>query len=229
MVLLESGKLLHPSKGQTMAKGGAISLNGVTMFPGWVPLMFGKIIHRIFTRQFNHQRISGNLGHDGGSSNGGAFRFALDEGALRGIHGNGKFSVNQQKIRGRKCGGEVLHRPSHGQKRGLKDIDPVNGRGGDQANAYVGAYLRKDFGETTTPGMGKFFGVNEEREVALLRQHHAGSHHRPGQWPSAGLIQPGDTGKTLTVQGVLVMKGIVQIEIISGEKEINPLRLVIQV
>jgi len=212
-----------------MTGGRTISLNGVAVLLRGVALMFCKIIGRKLKRQFSHQRIPGNLGHDGGGGDRGAFGLALDQGALRGVHGNGKFSVYQQKIWGKRCGGEVLHGPFHGQKRGLKDIDPINGRGGNKANAYLSAYPLQGFGKKTAPDRGKLFGVNEERKIALPRQHHAGSHHRPGQWSSARLVQSGDTRKTLTDQGAFMQEGIVQNEIISGQEAINPLQRVLQV
>jgi hypothetical protein len=66
--------------------------------------------------------------------------------------------------------------------------------------------------------MGEFFGVNKRGKVALPGEYYTGSHYRPGQWPSAGFIQPSDTRKTLAVQGTFMKKGIAQIGIICGER-----------
>jgi hypothetical protein len=88
----------------------AIPADGLSVLPGRVALVTGKIIQGVDTVIFQHQPIPRDLGYDGGCSDRMAASVTLFNGPLGDIEGKGRDAVNQEEFgSGMQAQDRILH------------------------------------------------------------------------------------------------------------------------
>jgi hypothetical protein len=110
------------------------------------------------------------------------------------------------------AGGALVHRPFHGQQRGLEDIDLFDFPWSGDANADQRSVLLKNIEECFSPAGGQQFGIFKQRILAVTGQNHTGGYHRTCKGPPPGFIDPGDARITPAIQTTFKMEGISWIE-----------------
>lgn len=101
---------------------------------------------------------------------------------------------------------------THGQQRGLADVDAVDGfgiDGGDGKGHGVGADLGL---KLEAFFLGEFFGVVEAREVTGFGKNDRGGDHRAEERTAAHFVETGDA------QGAAAARGLFQLPSASERK-----------
>ena len=83
----------------------------------------------------------------------------------------------------------------HGDDCRLEDIHLVDRVLVDNSDAVTDRLLPYYIEEAFTLLFRNLLGIGKSRDQEAIRQHHGGGHHRSGQRPPAGLVQPGDAGE----------------------------------
>jgi len=155
------------------------------MFRRGIAFMGLEVVYGVKPMEFLHEAVTMHLGNNGGGGDGGASAVTLHQGLLGHGERNGKFSVNQEKIR---FHGKVQDGDLHRQQGRLQNIQAVNLGRRHQADADHGAHILK-FQKQFSPGPGgQGLGISEFSVVAISGEDDRGSNHRPGQGPATNLI-----------------------------------------
>lgn len=163
---------------------------------GAVAFVLGETVFGPLFVVFAHEAIAGDLGEDAGGGDAVALGVALNDGGLgRGERGH-KASVHQRVGRGRvELGEGGVHRAVGG----LEDIDVVDERRVDDADAEMDLRFRVNGGEKfLTDFLGELLRVVESQEGfreafgdPLNRQHRRRRHNRTGERAAPGFVHTG--------------------------------------
>ena len=119
---------------------------------GAVAFVFGKIVFWPLFVELAHEAVAGDLGEDAGGGDGVAFAIAPDDGGLG--HGKrGHAAAIDERVRGGR--GELGEGGVHRAVGGLEDVDLVDDRGVDNADAEMDFRFRVNGGEEF---LADFFG-----------------------------------------------------------------------
>ncbi len=163
---------------------------------GAVAFVLGETVFGPLFVVFAHEAIAGDLGEDAGGGDAVALGVALDDGGLGHGERGHKASVHQRVGRGRvELGEGGVHRAVGG----LEDIDVVDERRVDDADAEMDLRFRVNGGEKFLADfLGELLGVVETQEGfreafgdPLNRQHHRRRHNRTGERAAPGFVHTG--------------------------------------
>jgi hypothetical protein len=179
--------LLDPSEGPSVDLTTAVLADRLSMCQGRIPLVAGEIIERIDTVVFHHQPVPGDLGHDGGRSDGETAGVTPLDCPLGEIEGDKINAIDEEKVG---CWIEAQDRRLHGPEGGLQDIillyiprshnphPPAEGAGGN------------DMIKLLSLSRGKELGVAHPGDLVARPGDNRTRYHRTGQRAPARLIHP---------------------------------------
>jgi hypothetical protein len=179
--------LLDPSEGPSVDLTTAVFDNGLSMCPGRIPLVAGEIVQGIDAVVFHHQPVPGDLGHDGGRSDGGTAGVTPLDGPLGEIEGDKVNAIDEQKVG---CRIEAQDRLLHGPEGRLQDIilldlprphnphPPTEGAGGN------------DLIKPLSLARGKELGVADPGDLVAWPRDNRTRYYRTGQRAPARFIHP---------------------------------------
>ena len=168
---------------------------------GSVPAVTGKSVFRKSEIQRLHDTIPVDLGKDTGGGNGEAVGITFDNP----LRGNRKIrhrqAVDESVVRGR---GEGPDRTGHGEMGGPENVQGIDLRdaGFRDPETQPGAGL-DSFGQVAAADVAQGLGVIDPEIAEPVGENHGGGHHRTGQRPPPGFIDPGNLPDPLTLQGPL--------------------------
>ncbi len=175
-----------------MQGAGAMFPQGCEMFGCPVAFMTSEAIFGKLGVILRHQTVAPDFSDDGRGRDAGALPVAADQGALGGAGEiRDRQAVHQHKIKGN---GNLPQRLPHGPARGLQNVDLVDDRRFDLADAD-----RKRLSPKANVGAlpltaGKRFGIANAVQVKAVGQDNAGGDDGAGKRPAPDFIQPGNHG-----------------------------------
>ena len=136
--------------------------NRLVMLPGGIALVLLQTVAGVLLRQAQHHPVPADLGQDGGRRNGSAAGIPFDDGPGLQPQAGVAVAIHQRKLR---LGGKHLHRPAHGQKGGLQDVEPVDflraGVGDAIAESPAGDFCK----ESLAFFLAELFGIIETLDL----------------------------------------------------------------